>query len=136
MSQTNTYLCLDVGEVRTGVAVADSKVRIPIPYETFSMDKSSLRTEVARLVAVHDADTIVIGYPRNQSGEPTAQTRFVEGQAETLQDMDVHIVFQDESLSSVEAERRLKSRHRPYGKADIDAEAACIILESYLEGHK
>ncbi len=136
MSRSKTYLCLDIGEARTGIAVADDAVRIPLPFETFVMSSGSLRAEVARLVAAHDVGTIVVGYPRNQSGEPTAQTQFVEKQAALLRDIDAKIVFHDESLSSVDAERRLKNRGKPYSKADIDAEAACVILQSYLEAKK
>ena len=47
--------------------------------------------------------------------------------------MDVDVVFQDESLTSVIAEERLKSFRRPYTKEDIDAEAASIILQDYIE---
>ena len=44
------------------------------------------------------------------------------------------MVFKDESLTSVLAEERLKSYKKPYSKGDIDAHAATIILEDYLEG--
>ena len=53
--------------------------------------------------------------------------------AEKLEYMDVDVVFQDESLTSVIAEERLKSFRRPYTKEDIDAEAASIILQDYIE---
>jgi len=88
---------------------------------------------LARLVIDNRIDTIVIGYPRNQSGEPTAQTAFVEEFALKLRDFDADIVFQDESLTSVMAENRLKSRSTGYDKADIDSEAAAIILQDYME---
>ena len=48
MSRSKTYLCLDIGEARTGIAVADDAVRIPLPFETFVMSSGSLRAEVAR----------------------------------------------------------------------------------------
>jgi putative Holliday junction resolvase len=80
-----------------------------------------------------DADTIVVGYPRNQSGEPTAQTAYVEEFAKQLHDMAPHLVFQDESLTSVLAEQRLRAQGKPYTKGDIDAQAAAIILQDYLE---
>jgi RNase H-fold protein (predicted Holliday junction resolvase) len=46
-----------------------------------------------------------------------------------------NIVFQDESLTSVIAENRLKTTKKPYTKGDIDAQAAAIILEDYMELH-
>jgi RNase H-fold protein (predicted Holliday junction resolvase) len=41
--------------------------------------------------------------------------------------------FQDESLTSVQAENLLKSYKKPYSKGDIDMNAAAIILSDYLE---
>lgn len=49
--------------------------------------------------------------------------------------MGVKIVFQDESLTSVMAEQRLKDQGVAYEKADIDAQAATIILQDYIELH-
>ena len=132
MSQSKSYLALDVGEKRIGVAVGDSGVRIAIPFETIEVDGTEVE-QIARLVVNEDTDTIVVGYPRNQSGEPTAQTAYVEAFAKQLQDMASHVVFQDESLTSVLAEQRLKAQGKPYTKGDIDAQAATIILQDYLE---
>lgn len=134
MSQNKQYLALDVGEARIGVAVADSAVRIAVPYDTIAMNEETFRKDIVELVVATDATTVVIGYPRNQSGDPTAQTAYVEAQANKLEDIDAEVVFQDESLTSVMAESRLKARGRAYDKAAIDSEAAAIILQDYLEG--
>jgi len=45
------------------------------------------------------------------------------------------VEFQDESLTSVIAEDRLRVSGKPYAKSDIDALAAAIILQDYLEVH-
>ena len=132
MSQTKSYLCLDVGEKRIGVAVADDGVCIAVPLETVSVDGTELH-RIAKLVIDESADAVVIGYPRNQSGEATAQTSYVESFAKQLHDIAPRIVFQDESLTSVMAEQRLKSYGKPYEKGDIDAMAAAIILQDYME---
>ena len=132
MSKIKRLLALDVGERRIGVAQADTQVRIALPYDTIEVDGSEVQA-IAELVLRNDIDTIVIGYPRNQSGEPTAQTAKVEDFAARLKDLDVELVFQDESLTSVLAEQHLAARKQPYSRADIDAFAASIILEDYLE---
>ncbi|AHB41922.1 Holliday junction resolvase YqgF [Candidatus Saccharibacteria bacterium RAAC3_TM7_1] len=132
MTHTKAYLGLDVGTVRIGVALADDIVRIAIPYGTLDVDGNELR-EIARLVIDNNISHIVVGYPRNQAGEPTAQSRLVEAFSENLKDMAPHLEFQDESLTSVLAEDRLKKRGGAYTKGDIDAEAATIILQDYLE---
>lgn len=127
-----TYIALDVGEKRIGVAVGDDAIKIAVPFETIEVDGSE-RERIARLVVQENAATVVIGYPRNQSGEATAQTAYVETFAASLVDIAPNIVFQDESLTSVLAEQRLKSYKKPYTKGDIDAQAAAIILQDYLE---
>jgi len=131
---SRTLVSLDVGEKRIGVAVADDSVRIAVPFTTIEVDGNEL-TAIAELVIKQAADTIVVGYPRNQQGEATAQTNYVEKFAEQLVDMGPKVVFQDESLTSVIAEQRLVAQKKPYTKGDIDANAASIILQDYLEAN-
>ena len=132
MSRSKKYLALDVGERRIGIAAADGAVKIAVPMETIEVDGQEIEA-IARYIAKEEADVIIIGYPRNQSGEPTAQTAFVEAFAESLKAIAPNIIFQDESLTSVLAEQRLKGMGKPYTKSDIDAHAAALILQDYLE---
>lgn len=129
-----SLICLDVGEKRIGVALADTDVRIAVPFDTIEVDGDEMKA-IAEIVVREAADTIIVGYPRNQLGEPTAQTTYVERFAEKLEDIAATVVFQDESLTSVMAEQQLKESGRPYEKGDIDARAAAIILQDYLEQH-
>lgn len=126
------FLALDVGERRIGVALADSGVKIAVPFDWLENDDKIIE-KITELAIDHDIDEIIIGYPRNQSGEPTKQTQYVEDFAKRLAeiDLDVEIKFQDESLTSVQAEQRLGSNLKDKGQ--IDAEAASIILQDYLE---
>jgi putative Holliday junction resolvase len=92
--------------------------------------------KIKKLIWLEGVSLLVVGYPRNQQGEATKQTAFVERFIDTLQqDGEFHtdVVFQDESLTSVLAEQYLESTGKPYGKADIDAHAARIILQDYIE---
>lgn len=132
MAQTKQLLGLDVGAARIGVALGDTGVRIAIPSGFITVDGNEVAA-VAELVLSGPISTIVVGYPRNQSGEATNQTVFVEDFVKRLQDIDAEIVFQDESLTSVIAEKRLNDRRVSYEKGDIDSEAAAIILQDYME---
>lgn len=127
-------LALDVGEKRIGVAMADTDVKIAVAYDTITVDGSELQ-QIAQLVVGNEITTIVVGYPRNQSGEPTAQTDYAVNFAGQLNDLDANVVFQDESLTSVKAEEILNCQRAPYKKGDIDALAASLILQDYLETH-
>jgi putative Holliday junction resolvase len=134
MPKVINLLGLDVGEKRIGVAVGDSEVRIAVPFDTINVDGNEFDM-IAKLIASQKTNILVVGYPRNQAGEATAQTKFVEDFTSRLTDITSKIVFQDESLTSVIAEQQLVSYKKPYSKADIDATAAAIILQDYLETH-
>jgi len=134
MNKPDNIVCLDVGEKRIGVAVADTSVRIAVPFDTVLVDGNEIES-IAKIVVNERAETIVVGYPRNQSGEATAQTQYVEEFASKLKDIASKIVFQDESLTSVMAEEQLAIHKRPYNKGDIDAQAAAIILQDYIEAN-
>lgn len=131
---TKSLLALDVGEKRIGVATANDSVHIAIAYTTLDVDGTEIK-KIAKIIANEGTGIIVVGYPRNQSGEATAQTAYAEAFAAKLDGMVDKIVFQDESLTSVMAEDQLKRDGRPYEKADIDARAAAIILQDYMETH-
>lgn len=135
MSRNKSFLALDVGEKRIGVAIGDSGVKIAIPFATIDVDGHEVE-RIAKLVIDQNADVIVVGYPRNQSGETTAQTTYVEEFTKKLGDIVPQLVFQDESLTSVIAEQQLQSYKKPYTKGDIDAQAAAIILRDYMESQQ
>lgn len=126
-----SLLSLDVGSKRIGVAVAESGVPIAIPLTTIEVKGDEIEI-IADLIKERNVEKVVIGYPRNQSGDPTEQTGVSEAFAERLREY-TSVVFQDESLTSVTAEERLKTSGKPYEKGDIDALAAAIILQDYLE---
>lgn len=127
------YLGLDIGTRRIGVAYAEADVPIAIPLITLTVDG----TETARLeqlITGKNVTDVVVGLPRNSRGETNAQTASVKDAVELLlKGQPVKLHFQDESLTSVIAEEQLKLQGKPYDKADIDMQAAIIILQDYLE---
>lgn len=132
--KAKNFLALDVGEKRIGLAMADSQVRIAVPFGWVANDERVME-ELAEIMLRHNISLVVVGYPRNQSGEPTQQTEFVVDFVRRLSQLDINaeIAYQDESLTSVQAEQRLAGKIKD--KGDIDAEAASIILQDYLEVH-
>ncbi len=132
--KAKNILALDVGEKRIGMAMADTSVLISVPFG-YLINSDTILTDLAEVMIRHDISLVVVGYPRNQSGEPTKQTEFVENFVNQISEIeiDAEIVYQDESLTSVQAESRLGKNVKD--KGDIDAEAASIILQDYLEEH-
>ena len=128
---------LDVGEKRIGVARADSDTRIAVPIGFIDVDGSEWQ-EIARIARLNNTNFFVLGLPRSNEGNETAQSLYVRDFAKILikKIPEAKIRLQDESLTSVMAEERLKSRKKRYEKGEIDAEAASIILQDFLEGFK
>ena len=127
-------LGLDVGEKRIGVARANSSTRIAIPIGFIDVNGTEW-DELAKLSRLHNTEYFVIGLPRSNEGNETAQSMYVRQFAKTLVEKipGAKIRFQDESFTSVVAEERLKSRRKAFSKGEIDAEAASIILQDFLE---
>jgi putative Holliday junction resolvase len=124
-------IALDVGTKRIGVAAADSTVPVAVPLLVVEVDGNEL-AKIRQIVSDRNVETVVVGYPRNQAGEATDQTAISEAFGRQVADFAT-VTYQDESLTSVMAEERLKAMGKPYTKGDIDAYAAMIILQDYLE---
>lgn len=129
-----SVLALDVGGKRIGVAVASLAARLASPLTT--LDAESFREALAEIIDREDVAYLVVGLPRNQSGEETSQTEAVRQVAAELEAHGLPVYFQDESLTSQKAKTELNGRGRPYKKTDIDQLAAAYILEDWLNEHK
>lgn len=126
----SSILALDIGESRIGIALANDIARLASPFMTIQ-NVPSVYDELKAIIEKEAIETVVVGLPRNLSGEDTAQTKYCRDFADKLSGYS-KIVFQDEALTSTKAEAELRSRGKPYTKGDIDALAATYILEDYL----
>ncbi len=125
------------------MALSDASGTLASPFRTFERPRSEPETvrllceEIARLAADDDGlATIVVGWPRRLDGTPTAQTPIVEAFARAIgQATAIPVVLQDERLSSVEAESRLALKERDWRKrkSKLDAAAAAVVLQDYLD---
>jgi putative Holliday junction resolvase len=135
MQTTPSIIALDVGERRVGIAVASLAARLARPLTTLERGEQFLAA-LTKLIDDEHVGHIVIGYPRGMQGQVTEQTGVIESFAEDIrQHVNVPISYQDEALTSRQAEEELKARGRPYKKGDIDALAATYILDDYLAEH-
>ena len=130
-------LSLDVGEKRIGIAKADSDTKIAVPVGFIEVNGSEWQ-ELIRIARLNNTECFVLGLPRSNEGNETEQSLYVRNFAKTLVEKipEAKVRFQDESLTSVVAEERLRARKKRYEKGEIDAEAATIILQDFLEGFK
>ena len=137
LSSSNSILALDVGGRRIGIAVANSVARIARPVTALE-NNDKFVSELQKQIQEHDAAVLVVGLPRGLDGQHTAQTAAVESFAAALkQHVELPIYWQDEAVTSMQAETELNERRGPgkYKKGDIDALAATYILEDFLHDH-
>lgn len=134
MSSNGSILAVDAGEKRVGLAVASRVARLPRPLITLP-NNSEFINKLTTIIEAENVDLIVVGLPQGlYSGQDTAQTKWVRGFAEKLQqDIKVSIVLHDEALSSDFAKNELVDRGKAYAKVDVDALAATYILDDYMK---
>jgi putative holliday junction resolvase len=136
-------LGVDVGERRIGLAVSDPTRTLARPLRTVARRgavadvAAMLAREVQALAADPDGlAVVVVGLPRRLDGTEHEQTRRVRALVAALAPLIAQpIVLQDERLTSREAESRLAlgERHWRARKAKLDAAAAAVILQEYLD---
>jgi len=134
---------LDVGNRRIGVAVSDVTGTLARPLgvlQTSGLEGDAIDravAELARLAAEEDGlASLVVGLPRRLDGSPNDMTPRVQAFAAALgARIGVPVILQDERLTSREAESRLALREKDWRaqKKQIDAAAAAIILQDYLD---
>ena len=140
-------VAIDYGRFRIGIAaIGDHGVVFPVAVIQNRSRAVSL-TAVCDQLAELDAQHIVVGYPLNMDGTVGPQARAAEKFADELRLISgLPVELYDERLSSFEARERLADRHnlgrasrtRPPSArlkrgAAIDAIAACVILESWIQ---
>ena len=149
---TGRILALDVGAKRIGVAVSDELGLLATPRTVIQRRSTEAALdEIVRLAQIEEASLVVVGLPVSFDGQlhGQAQTvqRFGERLRRRLAALDaldalgkpgvpgIPLVYADEMLSTVRAEERLRAAGmRPQRiRERIDAEAAAVILEEYLE---
>lgn len=141
------FLGIDYGARRLGLALSDHAAMMARPWKTLAVDGSPERAanvvwdEILRLRAGDDAelDGVVVGLPRRLNGEDNTQTPLVRRFVAALEALsDLPVSTQDERLTSIEAESRLAEREPDWRKrkARIDAEAASILLQDYLDNRQ
>lgn len=134
------YLGLDVGDRRIGMALSDETATLATPMPTFVRvgPRQDVR-RIADLARTHEAGALVVGLPLNMDGSPGPQAEKVLRFCEELRKKSgVPVLTQDERLTSVEAEEILAARGVAWKerKAKVDAVAATLILQEYLDRRK
>jgi putative Holliday junction resolvase len=133
---SGTLLGFDFGEKRLGVAVGETQTRMAHPVAAIAAAATEARlAAVARLVTEWHPAGFVVGQPRHADGTEHPVARQAAKFARRLEArFHLPVAFIDETLTSAEAASRVREAGgRTRMKGDLDAHAAAVILQSYLD---
>ncbi|HJS21285.1 MAG TPA: Holliday junction resolvase RuvX [Steroidobacteraceae bacterium] len=135
-----TALAFDYGHKRIGVAAGDSVTRRATPVTTLKVGSSGIDwSAIEQVVNEWQPAVLIVGVPLNADGSPGELARSAQRFARGLKRYGVAIDLIDERFSSLEAAQHLKTarasgqRKRRVRRTDVDAAAACVILERWFE---
>lgn len=145
-------MALDVGEVRIGIALSDTSGLLASPCTTLRVSRDETETwrAIQRVIEEYEVERLVVGLPVSLDGKIHKQGERIIAFTERLKTfISLPVTFWDERLSTVEAERLLHEREQRSGKRrprqpgghrrkkrgeqEIDALAAAVILQEYLD---
>jgi putative Holliday junction resolvase len=130
-------MALDYGDARTGVAISDSLGLLAGETAVLpSWNHQKLVEDVAALAREKGVDTVVLGLPRNMDGSEGPRAEKSRAFASELEGKGLTVVFVDERRTTLEAHGILSEAGKKGKKRRerIDAVAATLILETYLNG--
>lgn len=137
---TGRVMALDLGEKRIGVALSDTTRTIAAAHSVIARkSRAEDAARYAHLIAEHHIALLVVGLPITLSGTEGQRAAWVRDYAADLErQLGVPIVFWDESLTTMEAEAALRAQGRRGRKLKerVDAVAAAVILQSYLDAQR
>lgn len=130
-------LAIDYGRKRTGLAATDPLRITAQPLET--IPTHTLTDWLTGYFAHEQVDTVVLGYPRQMSGEESESMNYIRPFISQFKKQfpERQLVMYDERFTSVLAHQAMLTggmkKTQRQDKAVVDKIAACIILEDYLE---
>lgn len=135
----NKIMGLDLGARTCGVALSDSLGLTASPLTTLRFRQDDYQTaleQVGKLIDEHQVKTVVLGLPRHMNGDIGERGEISQQFAENLKAArEVEVVLWDERLTTVQAQKTMidANMNRRKRREMVDAMAAALILESYLD---
>ena len=141
MQQPPKFLGLDIGTVRIGVAISDPVTNIALPLTTIHTAQSqNPYSDIQNILTTNQIHTIIVGWPLELDGSEGPAIRRTKQFLLNLKKYcpNVKLIPQDERLSSSAAENALQTLETKGSnkKNLVDAMAAAIILQAYLDAKK
>lgn len=125
---------IDLGERFVGLAMHDEPEVPAKPCGAVDLKKlTDIVGAVVTAVKALGAQELIVGLPLNLDGRPGPKAKNAKRFAKALRDRSgLSVVLWDERLTTVQAQRNRAARGAK-GREGIDAEAAAILLQSYID---
>lgn len=138
MRMNERIICLDIGDVRIGVAVSDPAGIVATPLEVIR--RVGWGPDTRRIKALCDqyqTTRVLSGLPLNMDGTEGFQAQKVRQFCQQLEKAGLTVFFQDERLTTVTAEEAMLEGNlsRAARKERVDKVAAAVILREWLDAH-
>lgn len=146
------YLGLDYGTKRIGIALSDENGKMAFAYGVIAnIGVEKVLAKIKKICAENFVGEIVLGKSLNYKGQPNPIMAKIEPSKTALEkEIGLPVIYENETLSSAEARRPLDGpRKRPpilskrkspekerQARMKIDASAAALILQSYLDRNR
>lgn len=132
-------LGIDLGTRRIGLAISDATATLASPLRVLprGSDRGVDHREIVAIAREVDAQCIVVGWPRSLSGADGPAARSVLEEVEQLRAVagaELAVEIHDERFTTVTATARLREAGRRRTRVSVDAAAAAVILQGYLDG--
>jgi putative Holliday junction resolvase len=138
------YLGIDYGSKRIGLAVSDDAGEFAFPEAIVENGQQAIR-KIKELCEKKGIEAVVLGESMNLAGEPNKIMKEISAFKEKLSELDLPIKTEKEFMTSAAAETMQRYMAEPvqnrarlvkYEKLSVDASAAALILQRYLDKHK
>lgn len=131
------YLGIDYGTKRIGLATGSDETRVAFPHSVVPAGPAALAT-IDALCKQEGIDALVVGESRDLAGNPNAVMEAIDEFARDLGELTgLPVHFEREFFTSALAARQFapeeKSRKANPAHANLDASAAALILQSFLD---
>ena len=132
-----TMAC-DLGSERIGVALSDLSNTLASPHGTVRRSGAEREDHeaLATIAREYEVDHVIIGLPKPLRGHQSPAVIGYAAEAERIgQHLGVRVTCLDERFTTVIAQRQRAARAKK-GRTDIDAEAAAVLLQDFLDRNK
>ena len=132
-------MAIDYGDARTGYAISDASGLLAGETGVLpSWNEDKLLEDLCRIYGEKEAGLIALGLPRNMDGSEGPRAEKSRALKERLEERGCRVTLVDERRTTVEAHAILTEtgRRGKQRKKRVDAVAASLILETYLNAHR